>query len=177
MSSYFFFLSAHFNFSEHGLFIIDFIVLVFILWYFTRKKVRKAMIERSKKLRESIEAAETEFSAANDALGKARKQMAELEQDRDKIIENFKKEGELERERIITEARLRAKKLHDDAAREVGLMKKDIEDNLMKDVVQQTVDGVVTRLNSELRATDHHRINRSFIKKLEKGDALDVLSR
>ena len=168
MSHLLFFMNSGFTFSKHGLFIIDFIALVLLLYFLVRKMVRAALKARADQVRENISTAQSRYKKIAQKFEVIKGRLEKLEQDREKIIANIKREGVREKEQIIAGARATARRIEEEASREVDFTRKSREGVLIEELINKTIADVVEHITTRFGSEDHARLNSTFIDKLEK---------
>jgi len=119
--------------------IVNFFILLFLLWKFLYKPILKVFDERSKKIKESLDQAE-----------KVKQEAKKTEKIRQEILQNAKKEAEntlnkaekiaeKNKKEIINQASLEAKKLLEKTQQEIDKQKKNILESVRKDISSLTL--------------------------------------
>lgn len=89
--------------------IVNFLILVGVLWYFLFGRIVKAMNEREKQISARIEEAENKKKDAEQEGAEYTKKINELEQKREEIISQARSEADEKRKELIQKAREEAK--------------------------------------------------------------------
>lgn len=88
--------------------IVNFLILVFLLWHFLYKPVTRVMDEREQKIEDRIEEAKRKEEEAEEEKKEYEDKQAELERKRESMIGEAKKEAEEKRKELIGRARKEA---------------------------------------------------------------------
>ena len=83
---------------------VNFGILAGILFYFLRKPVSQSLADRREDIRRELEDARQAKDAAEAKLKEYQERVSNLEQDVRRIQEDFRAEGQRQRERIVAEA-------------------------------------------------------------------------
>lgn len=161
-----------FVWSEHGLYIIDFLVLVFIIVWFARKPMKGWLEERARLVQHEIEEARKLRLAAQERLQEYEKRLSALEEEQKKILGEFVAAGERERDRIIREAEQTALKMVADAERRIGQEGKRLQEALEHEAVELAIGMSETVIRQRLKPDVQQRMITDFIAGLESADSL-----
>jgi ribonucleoside-diphosphate reductase alpha chain len=124
-----------FVWSEHGLYILDFLILAGILYWFARKPIKAFLEERSRLVAHEILEARKLREAAAARLAEYETRLAALEAERTRILESFVEDGERERDRIIRDAEVATQKMVADAERRITQEARRLEQALEHEAV------------------------------------------
>jgi F-type H+-transporting ATPase subunit b len=144
----------------------NFAVTVGILVYFVRKPIKNALAGRregiANQLNDAAKAqaeAEARFAEYDEKLNKAE---AEIEV----IAAELKREGELERERIIAQAKQSAEKIRNEAEKSAGFEIAKAKAELTAEATRLAVELAETLLKKNFNAKDESRLLEEYMKKV-----------
>lgn len=148
---------------------INFTLLVIILVVVLRKVGIKDYFEsRREQIRTKMDDLKNEKSDAEERIKELERKLKELEVKKDEIIDQFKKEGAAEKERIIAEAKERSKQLLAQAdlaiEREIAAAKEKLKEEVVNSAAQKA-EEIISR---EIKATDQDALIDEFIQRVEK---------
>ena len=165
-----------FEWQVHGLYILDFLVLVGLLYWFGRKGVKSFLEERSRVIAHEITEAQKLREKAEAKLQEYEGRLAALEAERKRIVEAFVEDGERERDRIIREAEKSAEKMVRDAERRVTQETKRLEQALEREAIELAITMGESLVKSRLTAEAQGRIVGDYVAGLESMDKKDVFA-
>lgn len=142
--------------------LVNFAILMGLLFFLLRKPVKEHFASRSKQIRTAIEEARGAYSRAMQENKDILKRLENIEQETQALLKMFREEGEKERENILGNARQFALRLKTDAKKitEAEVLKaraelKQAAIHLSRDLAEKMIrDGVND--NDERRLTDNY---------------------
>jgi F-type H+-transporting ATPase subunit b len=165
-----------FVWSEHGLYILDFLILAGILYWFARKPIKAFLEERSRLVAHEILEARKLREAAAARLAEYETRLAALEAERTRILESFVEDGERERDRIIRDAEVATQKMVADAERRITQEARRLEQALEHEAVELAVSMSETIVRERLRPDVQQRMIADYISGLETMDDSHVFA-
>lgn len=145
---------------------LNFTVLVAILAYFVTKPIKKGLSGRTESIEKSLEEArkaqkeaEAKFAEYDEKLKKA---SAEI----DDIYASIKREGELERERIIKGAQEMAAKMEKEAQKTAEVEVARAKAELQTRAVNLAIEIAEEILQKNVTAEDHSRLVDEYMQKV-----------
>lgn len=161
-----------FSFTVEGFYIIDFVILVVLLWAVLKGPIKKYLMQRHDKVLFEMEAATRLRKEAEARLAELDRMMSGLEAEIGKVRDQFRADGEREKARILAEAEVGADKIRQNAKKtleqEMAVLREQLEDELVKSVLESTEAKVRQRLD---QATQK-RLATSYVDSLEKLQSL-----
>ncbi|MBF0509265.1 MAG: F0F1 ATP synthase subunit B [Deltaproteobacteria bacterium] len=145
---------------------VNFILLLGILIYVLRKPIKEFFSHRREDIKRTLEDIEAKKESVRLAYLEYEQRLSVLKGERDKIIQEFRLQGEAERARIIAGAKLMAKRIQEQAQ---NTIKQEISNakNLLRteiaDLAARTAKDILER---EIQPTDHARLIDDFISKV-----------
>jgi len=144
----------------------NFLIMVGILVYFVRKPIKNALVGRREEIVKSLSEAE---QAQADAEAKFREYDEKLNKAEAEIViiaADLKREGELERERIIAQARESAEKIRNEAEKTAGFEIEKARAELKGEATRLAVELAETLLKKNFNAKDESRLLDEYMKKV-----------
>lgn len=136
--------------------VINFLLLVFLLWFFLFRRVTAAMDRREKKIASHFQEAERAEKEAREKADDLQDQRETLEKQRKKLLDDAKADAETQRKKLAAEAREQvqedADRWHDDLQREkqsflqrigqmAGRQACDIARRALRDLADEQLEG------------------------------------
>lgn len=159
--------------ADNGAIITDFIwrcfnfaVTVGILVYFVRKPIKNALVGRREGIATALEEAEkaqldaeAKFIEYDEKLNKAESEIVV-------IVAELKREGELERDRIIAQAKESAEKIRTEAEKTAGFEVAKAKAELQAEATRLAVELAEELLKKNFSAKDESRLLDEYMKKV-----------
>ena len=159
--------------ADSGAIVTDFIwrcfnfaVTVGILVYFVRKPIKNALAGRREGIATALEEAEqartdaeAKFAEYDEKLNKAESEIAV-------IATELKREGELERDRIIVQAKESAEKIRNEAEKTAGFEVAKAKDELKAEATRLAVELAEELLKKNFSTKDESRLLDEYMKKV-----------
>ncbi|MGM0576575.1 MAG: hypothetical protein ACQEXJ_12670 [Myxococcota bacterium] len=162
--------------EEHGFYIIDFVVFIGALWWFTRGPARRFLEERHDAVRKEMEAAAELRREAEERLRTYEARLRDLDDEIARMREDFRKDGERERERILAEAEAATERIRRDTQATVSHETSQLKQDLEAEIVERALDMAEEIVRDRMSADQHKRLVRGFIGDLESRGDLGSLS-
>jgi F-type H+-transporting ATPase subunit b len=159
-----------FTFKDHGFFIIDFVVLIALIVWLTRKKFKAFLVARSTGIRQDMDDAKQTFDAARAEHDEKAARTTALAAERDEMLARFRDEAQQEKARIIAEAEARAEQIVAEARRQVEMEARKLQEGLTARAVEGAVEGARTHLREKMGEIERRRWTDDAIARLDKLD-------
>ena len=150
-----------------GYYLVDFIVLMTIITYFAGKPIMAFLQTRRTNLMREIEEADALKQEANKRLEEYTRRLASLDEEREAIQQDFRRDGERERDRILAEAEDTAARLVEDAGRRIEGETRRLQIALEAEAVQLAVNLVETTVKERMDAAMQARLIEESIQGIE----------
>src|SRR3989338_1270736 len=141
--------------------LINFLIVIFVLWFFALKPLTKVMRERT----QTIEKGLAQAKEAQEKLEIAQKEQAVIIKDGKKqaqaIIEQAKSLADNQREKIIAEAKGKVAKIIDESKQQLNQEKKEVISEINKDLAEV----VVLACQKILESVVDKKIDQALVKK------------
>ncbi|MDX1770363.1 MAG: F0F1 ATP synthase subunit B [Planococcaceae bacterium] len=145
--------------------LIIFIILMLLLKKFAWGPLMGVMKQREDLIASEIEAAENSRQESQQLLEEQRSLLKEARTEAQAIVENAKKQGDVQREEIITVARAEASRLKESAVREIETEKEKAIAAVREEVVSLSVLAASKVLGKEISEEDNRALIEETIAK------------
>jgi len=148
---------------------INFALLVIILVVVIKKSGLKASLSgRIDEIKQKLENLKKEKEESQVGYQEIEGKLRKFEAEREEIIEQFKKEGSAERDRIITEAKERAKQIIAQAELNIQQEIESAKKRLKQEVLELAAQRAQDIISKEITGNDHERLVDEFIERVGK---------
>ena len=148
---------------------INFALLVIILFIVIKKTPVKSFLNaRSEEIRQKLEDLEREKEEAENRYHDLEKQLKDFEEKRNSIIDQFRKEGIAEKEKIIADARQRVKQIIDQSESSIQQEILAARKKLKQDVVELAAQKAQEIIAEEMNENDQDSLVGEFIERVGK---------
>ena len=147
---------------------VNFVVFAAILIKLVAKPAKKFFAQRSQDVATTLEemaAKQAEFEAAVKA---AEARLAEVAQERDKVIQQYKAEGEMEKAKILEKANLVAVRIKEMAAFTIEQETKKAAQSLKEEVVGLATQMATDMIKEKATDADQQGLVEEYLKKVVK---------
>jgi F-type H+-transporting ATPase subunit b len=145
--------------------LIIFIILMLLLKKFAWGPLMGIMTQREELIASEIEAAENSRQESQQLLEEQRSLLKEARTEAQAIVENAKKQGDVQREEIITVARAEANRLKESAVREIETEKEKAIAAVRDEVVTLSVLAASKVLGKQISEEDNRALIEETIAK------------
>ncbi|MEZ4266122.1 MAG: hypothetical protein R3F39_07070 [Myxococcota bacterium] len=160
----------------HLSYLLDFIILAAVLVYALRGPLATYLSNRRDTILKEMDEATARKADATDRLARYEGALRELDAEVARMREDFERDGQAERERILTETRETIARLRADAAldatREASQMKLDLE----REVAERALTRAEAIVRERMNAARQRTLVERFITDLESRKDLGSLS-
>jgi F-type H+-transporting ATPase subunit b len=146
--------------------LINFALFAYVVVRFGRKPLQEGLKNRKQTIMKEIDAATKMRDDASERLAKYEDKLKHIDDEMERIREDFRAQGEREKERILAEAREKKERMLKDAQFMIEQEVKQMRNVLMRDTVEAAIKAAETLLESKVSAADHDRICEDYVKQL-----------
>lgn len=146
--------------------IMNFTVLVVGLFLLLRKPVANALNSRIKGIKEQLEDLEVKKAAAESELAKYVEKLAKLESEADNIIEDYIRQGNDAKARIMKEAETAAEKLEEQAKKNIEHEFEQAKIRLKEDVLEKAMARAEEIIKTKISTDDQERLVDEYLNKV-----------
>jgi F-type H+-transporting ATPase subunit b len=149
--------------------VMNFVVLVVALVFVLRKPLSQALSSRIKVIKEQLEDLEEQKAEAEKQLAEYNQKLAQLEKEAEKIVEDYIRQGNEAKARILKEAEASAEKLQVQALRNIEQEFEQAKLELQKEIFEKSLAKAEEIIKSKITGDDQDRIVDEYLKKVVAG--------
>jgi len=146
--------------------IMNFAVLVGALFFLLRKPVAQFFSSRIKGIEDQLSELETKKKDAEQTLEEYTEKLAQLDKEGKKIIDDYIRQGNEAKERILKEAESAADKLKEQALRNIDYEINQAKLRLQEEVLEKAIVKAEEIIKNELTTEDHDRLVDEYLEKV-----------
>lgn len=146
--------------------VMNFVVLVVGLYWLLRKPVSQALNSRIDRIAEELEELEGRKKAAEMQLAEYDRQLAALDKEAEKIIDEYQRQGQEAKARILREAEATAEKLKEQARKNIEHEFKQAKLTLQQEVVEKALARAEQLIAEKISAEDQDRLVDEYLDKV-----------
>jgi len=146
--------------------IMNFTVLVVGLFFLLRKPVSKALNARISGIKEQLEDLEAKKAAAESELAKYVEKLAKLEGEAEIIIDDYVRQGNEAKARILKEAESAAEKLEEQAKKNIEHEFEQAKFRLKDDVLEKAMARAEEIIKTKISTHDQERLVDEYLNKV-----------
>jgi len=148
---------------------INFALLVIILFIAIKKSgIKDTLSTRIEEIRQKLDNLKRDKEESERRYRDVEKELTDFEEKRKNIIEEFKREGMAEKERIISEAKERAKQIMEHAELTIQQELHSAKDRLRQEVVDLAAQKAQEIIGKEIKDKDQDQLVDEFIERVGK---------
>jgi F-type H+-transporting ATPase subunit b len=151
--------------------VVNFLGLLVLLYLLLWEPIMNLLDERAATIRDDLEGAAQKHAEANSLKGKYERVMLASKQERQGLIDEGRKEGEAERERIVGEAREEAEKIVARTREELEAAAEKVRGDLRREIGGLSVSLAERILAREVRPEDNQQLVDDFLAHLDEAEA------
>jgi len=146
--------------------VMNFAVLFLGLFFLLRKPVSQFFGARIKGIEDQLSELETKKKDAKQKLGEYTAKLAQLDQEGKKIVDDYIRQGNEAKERILKEAESVADKLKEQARRNIDYEINQAKLRLQEEVLEKAIVKAEAIIKNEITIEDHDRLVDEYLKKV-----------
>lgn len=148
--------------------VVNFAVLLGILIYFGRKPLGAFLVARRKEVEEGLAEAARVKKEAEAKYKEYSERLEKLDEEIKRMTDAIAEAAQKDKQRIIEEAEARAQRLRQDTERLIDQQMKQLQADVMHEVVDSSVKAAESVLRDKLNAEDQQRLARDYATALGK---------
>lgn len=149
--------------------VMNFAVLAIALVFILRKPLSQALSSRIKGIKEQLDDLEAQKAEAEKKLAEYNQQLAQLEKEAEKIVDDYVRQGNEAKARILKEAEASAEKLQVQARRNIEHEFEQAKLELQKEIFEKSLIKAEGIIKSKFTGEDQNRIVDEYLKKVVAG--------
>ncbi|MGD9731085.1 MAG: hypothetical protein AB7U45_02800 [Desulfamplus sp.] len=146
--------------------VINFLVLVGALFYIAKKPVAQFFSSRVKGIQEQLADLEQKKADAQKVLADYESKIADLSKESERIIEDYVRQGEEAKKRILAEAEAQAIKLEDSAKRNIEQEFKSAKSKLQQEIAEKALAQAELLVKESISSEDQDRLVDEYLDKV-----------
>lgn len=146
--------------------VLNFVILAGGLVFLLKKPVSSALNDRIKSIRDQLDDLETKKKDAEAELAEYNKKLATLETEADRIIADYIKQGEEAKARILAAAETSAKKLEEQAKKNIAHEFQAAKAQLKEDVLEKAMAKAEALIQAKVTEEDQARLVDDYLSKV-----------
>jgi len=146
--------------------VMNFGVLAVGLFLLMRKPVSQALNSRISGIKEQLSELEEKKKAAEKQLAEYTEKISGLEQETEKLIEDYIRQGNAAKARIIDEAKKAADKLEEQARRNIDHEFKQAKLELQQEILEKALEKSEEILKDKITAKDEEKLVDEYLDKV-----------
>jgi len=147
--------------------VVNFVLLVIGCFFIAKKPVAQFFSSRTKGIEEELTSLEQKKADAEKKLAEYEARFRNLEQESEMIVEDYIKQGEDAKKRILVEAEAQAEKLEDMAKRNIEQEFKAAKAALKQEIVDRAMEQADALIKKSITTQDQNRLVDDYLKKVE----------
>jgi len=149
--------------------VMNFAVLAIALVFVLRKPLSQALSSRIKGIKEQLDDLEAQKAEAEKKLAEYNQKLAELEKEAEKIVDDYVRQGNEAKARILKEAEASAEKLQVQARRNIEHEFAQAKLELKKEIFEKSLVKAEEIIKGKFTGQDQDRIVDDYLKKVVAG--------
>ena len=149
--------------------VMNFTVLAAALVFILRKPLSQALSSRIKMIREQLDDLESQKAEAEKQLAEYNEKLAQLEKEAEKILDDYVRQGNEAKARILKEAEASAEKLQAQARRSIEHEFEQAKLELQKEIFEKSLLKAEEIIKNRISDEDQDRIVDDYLKKVVAG--------
>ncbi len=146
--------------------VMNFSVLAIGLFLILRKPVSQALGSRIKGIKDQLSELEAKKKDAEKELVKYNERLSHLEQESEKLIEEYIRQGNEAKARIIDEAKNTVEKLEEQARRNIEHEFKQAKIKLQQDILEKALVNAETLIKNKITTQDQDKLVDEYLEKV-----------
>jgi F-type H+-transporting ATPase subunit b len=146
--------------------VMNFSVLAIGLFFLLRKPTSQALNSRIKGIKDQLDELETKKKTAEKQLGEYNKKFSRLEQEAQKLIEDYIRQGNEAKARIIEEAKQAAEKLEEQAQRNIEHEFKRAKVKLQEEILDKALVKTEEIIKNKITDQDQEKLVDEYLEKV-----------
>jgi F-type H+-transporting ATPase subunit b len=147
-------------------YVLNAAVLYLLIYRFSKKPVSEGLRKRKANIERGMKDAAELKADAETRLGEYEEKIATIEKEVERVRRDMREAGELERARILSEARARRERMERDARLLVEQEFAAARDQLSRELVQAALRSATDALKARVTPQDHARLAEEYLAKL-----------
>jgi len=149
--------------------VMNFTVLAVALFFVLRKPLSQALSSRIKTIKEQLDGLEAQKADAEKQLAEYNDKLAQLEKEAEKIVDDYVRQGNEAKARILKEAEASAEKLQVQARRSIEHEFEQAKAELQKEIFEKSLVKAEEIIKNRISDDDQDSLVDEYLKKVVAG--------
>ncbi len=146
--------------------VLNFAVLAIALFFILKKPLTQALNARITGIKEELESLEKRKQEAEKQLDEYNQKLTKLDGEAEKLVQEYIKQGEEAKARIINEAQSTAEKLEEQAKRHIEHEFKQAKTQLQAEIMQEALAKAEEIIKTKISSEDQDRLVDEYLEKV-----------
>lgn len=146
--------------------VVNLILFCGILWYFTGGLIKRFFRNRKQTIQDTLDELEVRRTDAKAKLAEVENRIANLEAERQAILDESAAQAERLRRNIVEDARRQAEQIVEQARRAAENESRAALNNVRATVANEIVDAAAKALRGKLTESEHHKLISNSLDKV-----------
>jgi F-type H+-transporting ATPase subunit b len=152
--------------GDFGWRVLNFVIFAGILWYFLGDLTKRFFRNRREGIKNSLDELESQRASAKEKLADVEQRIANLDAEREAILDESRQQAEALKQEIIKEAHRQAEQIVEQARLTAENEGRAIFAEVRAAIADEVVDATEKILRDKLRASDHDKLIAKSLKKV-----------
>jgi F-type H+-transporting ATPase subunit b len=146
--------------------IVNFAIFIGALYYFAKKPLKNYLEKRSQAVSSQLQEAGTLRRQAEEKLAEYQRRLEEFDKERQRVLENYRREAEADRQALVEESHRHAERIRADAKTVIEYESKRARAELRERVVQEAIRIARLAIQERLDDPTRERLVREYTEAL-----------
>lgn len=148
--------------------VINFILLLVIIYLIARKPMSAFLETRSSSVKEQLAEAQKMLEEANERLTDYSAKLERMDDEMTRLKEEFIASGEAERDRLVSEAGAKAERLREESKIRIQQEFSQLREELRTETIEKAVTAATELLTGEVKEADQRKLAEDYVERLER---------
>ncbi len=146
--------------------VLNFGLLAIVLFFLARKPVKNFFVSRKQGIEEDLTTLEQKKEAARKQVAEYEARLEKLNEESEKILADYERQGEEAKKRILAEAREQADKLEEMAKRNIEQEFETAKARLKEEIVEEAVEKAEALIRGAISTADQEKLVDEYLEKV-----------
>ena len=145
--------------------VLNFGIMVGVLYFLLRKPIKQFFSKRSETIANTLSDLETKKREAEKTYEAYKQKLAQLEEETDRILQEYAEQGEREKARIIANAEKAALEIREQTEIAIAQEIKSAKVELQREIAELSVTAAEAMLREKIKEEDQQKLVDDFMEK------------
>jgi F-type H+-transporting ATPase subunit b len=147
---------------------VNFAILLAVLIILLRKPLKAGLNQRRENIRQELEELEQKKADLANELRDYEARLAAVKEERDKVIESYRREGEREKDKILENAKVLEQRILSQSRLTIQQELKKAKEVLRNDLAEESCRMAEALITGRIQESDHHALIGEYLAKVVK---------